>query len=59
MFYTDDACEDIMKYLDIIVQRTNERKMAGELAVAKKLPPYFGKMIGQYAGKRKTMKKRK
>jgi hypothetical protein len=59
MFYPEDTCQEIMMHLDTIVQRFAEMKMTGEIAVAKKLPPHFGKLIGQYAGKAKTQKKRR
>jgi hypothetical protein len=59
IFYPEDTCEEIMEHLDTITQRFAEMKMAGEVAVAKKLPPHFGKIISQYAGKSKTHKKRR
>ena len=57
MIYPEDTCEEILGHLNIIAQRFSEMKMAGELAVHKKLPPHFGKLIGQYAGRGKTYKK--
>ncbi len=53
------AVKDAVQAMRNAVRRKEERMMAGEVVVKKKLPPEFGQVIGNYLGGRKKKTRRK